>query len=140
VPPPQGKEAQTLQTHMLVDSHLRVHRVAHSSDNLGDPQAYKANLHPPGRHRVRIQRHHPEPPHLKLSGDSVFAQPQRQNRHLLRPSQHLRHLQEPASHVPNLNPSLLPRSQGRRRLVPIRLRHQRPRRALQLPWPQSRPD
>jgi len=139
VPPPQGKETQALQTHILGHSHLRLHSVAHSSHNLGDSQTHKANLHPPRRHRFRLQRHRPQPPHLKLSGDAVLAQPQRQNRHLLRPSQRLRHLPEPASHVPNLNPSLLPRPQGRRRLVPVRLRQQRPRRALQLPWPQSRP-
>lgn len=122
---------ENLPTNIRGNPNIPVHSALNDPDNLVNPEAIEAHLRPARRHRIRLQRQRAQLPDLQFPSDPVFPQPQRQDRRLLRPPRHLRGLPEPASDVSHRHPPLLSGSQGGRRLVPLRLRDQRPRRSLQ---------
>ena len=104
---------------------LQLHPPPHNPPSLGHTPTHKTKIHPPRRHRLRLQRQQPKPPHLQLPSHPLVSQPKRQDRRLLRQARCLCRLPQPANHTPYANPIHLSRPQRHQHLVPFYLRQQR---------------
>ncbi|CAN0879381.1 hypothetical protein LINGRAHAP2_LOCUS13011 [Linum grandiflorum] len=100
---------------------------------MGSPPPQETILHPPRRHRLRLQRHVIPylPAHLQLPAHLPRHEPQLEDRGPLRQARRLRALQEPADHAPHAHHAFLPGQQGSQRLVAVCVWNIRPCRAIQ---------